>query len=336
LSSGQAADSGHHLPRGSDQSQPADSGHGQPRGSGRSRPSRRTVLLAGLGLAVAGGAAAAYELVQAGALPGKYALANLDGACGSPPPPPRGSLPTQSDATFYSAYRHRTVTMVTLLPAGIPADARLGVVVGLHGAGADARQFASQLRPAMTAARITGLAAVTVDGGDTYWHKRADGDDPIGMITHEVLPRLASAGLRAARFAIIGVSMGGYGALLLAEQLTGRKPGVTAVAALSPAIFASYAGAVAANPASFDSPADFARHDVLTDAAALRAVPTWISCGTDDPFEPEAALMRSRLAAVSGHTPAGGITSGCHDDAFWARNLPAALAYLAVETEEGR
>ncbi len=215
MSSGQPTDGGH--------GQQPGNGHGQPLGSGRSRPSRRAVLLGSFGVAVAGGAAVAYELVQAGALPGKYALANLDGACGTAPPPPHGALPAQSDVTFNSAYRHRSVTMVTLLPAGVPAGAGLGVVVGLHGAGGDARQFAGQLRPALTAARIAGLAAVTVDGGDTYWHKRADGDDPVGMITQEVLPRLAAAGLRTARIAIIGVSMGGYGALLLAEQLA--RPG---------------------------------------------------------------------------------------------------------------
>jgi acetyl esterase/lipase len=326
------ADTGHDQLADTGHDQQPDTDHGRQPGRGRIRPSRRGVLLAGLGVVVAGGAVAS-ELVHSGALPGKYALANLDGACGSPPPPPRGALPAQSDVTFYSAYRQRAVTMVTLLPAGVAADAGLGVVVGLHGAGADARQFASQLRPAMTAARITGLAVVTVDGGDTYWHKRADGDDPVGMISHEVLPRLAAAGLRTARITIIGVSMGGYGALLLAEQLAGREPGITAVAALSPAIFATYADAVAADPTSFDGPADFTRHDVTTDAAALRGVPTWISCGTDDPFEPEVTTMRARLAAVSGHSPAGEITSGCHDDAFWARNLPAALAFLAGKAE---
>jgi acetyl esterase/lipase len=302
--------------------------------NGRGRPSRRAVLLGGLGAAL-GGVAGAYELVQAGTLPGKYTLARLDGACGSPPPLPRGALPVRRDLTFSSAYRHRAVTMVTLIPAGVSARG-LGVVVGLHGAGADARHFASQLSPAMTAARITGLAAVTVDGGDTYWHKHSDGDDPVGMIIHEVLPRLAAAGLRTARIAIAGESMGGYGALLMAEELAERGPAVAAVAALSPAIFPSYADAVAANRTSFDGPADFARHDVLANAAAMRTVPTWIGCGIDDPFEAEAARMRTRLATLTGHEPPGGIMQGCHDDAFWARNLPAALAFLAEKTEEGR
>lgn len=301
----------------------------------RGRPSRRAILVGGLGAAVAAGTLAAYELVQGGVLPGKYALARLDGACGSAPPPPRGTPPARTEVTFYSTYRRRNVTMVTLTPgdaAGLP------VIVGLHGAGSDARQLANLLSPAMTAARIARLAAVTVDGGDTYWHKRADGDDPLGMIIHEVLPRLAAAGYDASRMAIVGDSMGGYGALLLAEQAVQaahRQLAVTAVAALSPAIFASYADAIAASPRSFDSPADFARHDILAAAAALRDVPSWIACGIDDPFEAETARLRAKLAAVSGREPAGGILSGCHDDAFWARNLPNALAFLAQTTEEG-
>jgi enterochelin esterase-like enzyme len=225
--------------------------------------------------------------------------------------------------------------MVTLTPVG-GAPAGLPVLVGLHGTGSDARSLASLLSPAMTAARITGLAAVTVDGGDTYWHRRADGDDPTGMIIHEVLPRLAATGHQTSRIAITGISMGGYGALLLAGQLAHRRPAVTAVAALSPAIFASYADAVAANPRSFDGQPDFARHDVVAAAAALRGVPTWIACGNDDPFEAETTRLRARLAAVSGATPAGGIVPGCHDDAFWARNLPTALEFLAQKTEEGR
>lgn len=299
------------------------------------RPSRRAILVGGLGAAIVAGAAVGYELVRDGVLPGKYALARLDGACGSAPPPSRGTPPARTEVTFYSAYRRRTVTMVTLTPARAAA-AGLPVIVGLHGADSDASQLASLLSPAMMAAGISRLAAVTVDGGDTYWHKRADGDDPLGMIIHEVLPRLAVAGYDASRMAIVGDSMGGYGALLLAEQIAHRHPAVTAVAALSPAIFASYADAIAASTRSFDNPADFARHDVVAAAAALRHVPSWIACGIDDPFQAETARLRATLAAASGREPAGGILSGCHDDAFWARNLPNALSFLAKKTEEGR
>ena len=114
--------------------------------------------------------------------------------------------------------------MVTLIPASVPAARRLGVVIGLHGAGATPATSPGQLSPAMTAAGITSFAAVTVDGGDTYWHKRADGDDPAGMIMHEVLPRPRPRVCGPARIGIIGLSMGGYGALLLAErQLASRS-----------------------------------------------------------------------------------------------------------------
>jgi len=317
--------------------------------------SRRSVLAGGIGVLAAAAAGVGYELVQDGTLPGKYALARLDGACGSAPPAPAGPVPRRIEVTFRSAYRRREVQMITLIPAGAPAGrGSLGTVIALHGSGATAAVMAAQAGPAMTAARITALAVICVDGGDTYWHRRADGDDPIGMILHEVLPRAAAAGLAAGRIGIIGESMGGYGALLLAERLAaaargsggrtgaaggpsatgaspaGAGPAVAAVAALSPAIFASYADARAANPTSFDSPADFARNDLLAGLGALRAVPAWIACGQDDPFEPETALLRARLSRLTGRPVPGGILSGCHDDAFWERNLPGALEFIAA------
>jgi hypothetical protein len=169
---------------------------------------------------------------------------------------------------FDSAYRHVAVQMVTLVPADPPAGSDLGAVVALHGAGSSAAGLASQVATAMTAASIATFAVICVDGGDTYWHKRADGDDPVGMIMPEVLPRAAAAGLAIRRIGIAGESMGGYGALLLAERIAaaagvtplpatsapiGRSApasavsAVAAVAALSPAIFATYADARSAD-----------------------------------------------------------------------------------------
>jgi len=210
--------------------------------------------------------------------------------------------------------------------------------------------MAGLMSTAMTAARVRDVAVICVDGGDTYWHKRADGDDPVGMIVHEVLPRARAAGLRTEPFAVTGLSMGGYGALLLAERygtvLAGQMtmgaaatqvtpatrppPMITAVAALSPAIFGSYAAAIAANRGSFDSPADFAANDVIARAASLHRVPAWIACGGDDPFEAQTVALRSRVAGPGGRQLPGGIMAGCHDYAFWARTMPAALSFLAA------
>lgn len=294
--------------------------------------SRRTALIGGLGLtaaaAVAGGG---YGLVEASVLPGKYWIDRVLGACGAPPPPPARALPARHETRFLSAYRRREVSMVTLIPAGLTSARGLGVVVALHGLGGDAAGTAATLAAAMASAaipasRARSLAVIAVDGGGTYWHRRADGDDPPGMILHEVLPRAAALGLRTARVGIVGQSMGGYGALLFAEQ---HAAAVGAVAAISPAIFASYADATRADPRSFDGTADFARNDVVAQLTALREMPVFVACGSDDPFEPMAQQLRMRLTRLAGHRPAGGIETGCHDRAFWARNLPAALAFLS-------
>lgn len=321
------------------------------------RISRRAAIVSGAGLAAAMAAAGGYELVQDGALPGKYRLAEALGQCRAAPPPPPGPGPVRETVTFWSAYRKRMVRMVTLLPAsaavrpaqgapqsaairpaqGAPASAAsrpgqgagLGVVIALHGLGGSAVSAADLYAPAMTRAGAR-IAVVAADGGSTYWHKRDDGDDPLGMIAHEILPRAAAHGLAVERIGIIGYSMGGYGALLLAERLStdGPRPAAAAVAAASPAIFTSYQDARSADPRSFAGPAEFARYDVLAGLAALGRVPAWISCGSNDPFEATTELARDRLGRLTGRPVAGGITSGCHDDAFWARTAPSALEFL--------
>ncbi len=306
------------------------------------RPSRRAVLAGGLGLAaVAACGAGGYELVQNGTLPGRYRLARLTGACELAPAPLAGPLPSRQQVSFHSAYRRRDVQMVTLIPAAAASPAGLGVVIALHGSGGSPATLAPGLARAMSRARVTQFAIICVDGGETYWHKRADGDDPAGMIVHEVLPRAAAAGLRTGRIGIAGLSMGGYGALLIAEQCSttagppGGGPAIAAVAALSPAVFASYDDARAANPEAFDGAADFTRNDVVSGLPALRRVPAFIACGTDDPFQPEAALLRSRLAALTHHPVPGGIMPGCHDESFWVRHWPAALEFVGAHQSPG-
>jgi S-formylglutathione hydrolase FrmB len=292
--------------------------------------SRRTALFAGLGVtagvALAGGG---YGLVEAGVLPGKYRVDALLGACGSPPAPPSGPLPTRRQTSFMSARRRREVTMVTLIPAGLSSPRGLFTVIALHGLGGHAVDTAGSVANAMAslpADRARSLAVITVDGGGTYWHLRKPAhDDPQGMIIHEVLPRAAALGLRTSRIGVVGQSMGGYGALLLAEQFPAA---VGAAAAISPAIFATYADARRADPGSFDGAADFDRNNVLAQLTALRTTPVYVACGRDDPFEPMAAQLRTRLTRLTGHPPAGAIAAGCHDHIFWARNLPAALEFV--------
>ena len=87
--------------------------------------------------------------------------------------------------------------------------------------------------------------------------------------------------------------------------------------------------------AAFDSAADFARNDVVSALALLRHVPAYIACGTDDPFQPEVALVRSRLSALTHRPVPGGVMPGCHDSSFWERHWPAALEFAGAHLSGG-
>ncbi len=285
--------------------------------------SRRAFLVGGAGLgglAVAGGAL----LVEEDVLPGKVRFDHAIGRCRTLPAPPAatGTVLTQ---TFQSRRRNTDVAASVVLPGGLTSVRGLRVVVALHGNGGDGPRTARGLkldRYLTDAVRnVPPFALVAVDGGpNTYWHRRADGDDPIGMITDELLPLLGRQGARVDRFGVIGWSMGGYGALVLAEAV--GAPRMAGVVASSPALFASYADARRTNHQAFDDAADFARNDVLAGLGRLDGVPARVDCGTSDPFAPMARRLRARLR------PAGAMGRGCHDGAFWLRRLPAQLGFL--------
>ena len=113
----------------------------------------------------------------------------------------------------------------------------------------------------------------------------------------------------------MGISMGGYGALLLAE----RYPRLfAAVAAISPAVWTSYPQARQANPGAFASAAAFAADDVVAHAAALGRRPVRVASGYGDPFYPGVRALARAL-------PAGAVVAsvpGCHDGSFFAAQEP--------------
>jgi enterochelin esterase-like enzyme len=149
----------------------------------------------------------------------------LDPPHGMAPGGPTGPV---SSGSFVSAARRRTVHWQVAWPHGSRPGDRLPVAVVLHGRGDDSRAaFAAQGLQYFLAAAIRAgtpaFALASVDGGDhTYWHARADGDDPQRMVTDEFLPLLGGMGLRTDRFGLTGWSMGGYGALLLATKIPER------------------------------------------------------------------------------------------------------------------
>lgn len=272
--------------------------------------SRRALLLGGAG-ALALTAAGSYGLVEADVLPGRLALDQALGGCSLDPRPPAGQAPV-TQGRFTSRFRRAEVGYAIVGGRrGVP------VVVALHGWAGGAADLVRRHRLDHYLGDAP-FAIVAVDGGATYWHPRANGDDPIRMITDELLPRLH--GMRTDRVGVMGISMGGYGALLLGQTLGHRA---AAVVASSPAVFTSYAAARGVNGQAFDNAADFARNNVLHGLGRLDRRTTWVDCGRTDPFSDVTKTIRHRL-----DDPAGGIFKGCHDTAYWRSRLPAQLAFL--------
>jgi len=284
-----------------------------------------------LGLtAAAGGAFAGLELVHAGVLPGRRLLDDVDGAC-SVSEPPRSFFPIGPSISgqFFSAARRRGVGYTIAYPPGHRRGARLPLVIVLHGFGGNHLHAMSGMTLAQALALNTGghapspMALVAADGGGGYWNAHP-ADDPMGMIINELIPMCQRLGLGRSpqRIGAMGTSMGGYGALLLAEK---HPHLIRAVAAISPAVWTSYSDARAANAGAYASAADFEADDIVTHTSALATIPVRVASGADDPFHPGVlalarALPRSAIVDVS---------RGCHDGAFFASQQPASLNFLA-------
>lgn len=141
------------------------------------------------------------------------------------------------------------------------------------------------------------------------------------MVVEEFLPLLRRHGLPVERIGLWGWSLGGYGALLLASRLGASR--VAAVVTASPALWRSFAET---EPDVFDDAADFSRNDVFTREGELAGIPLRIDVGDNDPFASAVEEFRSQLSP----TPAGGVSSGFHDDAFWMRVIPPEIEFLGT------
>jgi S-formylglutathione hydrolase FrmB len=170
------------------------------------------------------------------------------------------------------------------------------------------------------------MALVTVDGGGGYWNPHP-GDNPQAMLTGELIPMCQRRGLGAKRIGVMGISMGGYGAILLAEKYPDL---IGAVAAISPAIWTSYAEARSANAGAYASAADFASGDAVRHAAALAKTPVRVAAGFDDPFYPGVQSFARALPKNPGGVPAElAFGRGCHTGPFFTAQEPPSLEFLA-------
>jgi enterochelin esterase-like enzyme len=271
--------------------------------------SRRQVVAAGaLGAvaALAGGAG----LVEAEVLPGRWRVGRLLGACdvGDPPPTTVAPGPLRF-AAFASRCRGRRVAYGVAWPPGSGPGDRLPVCLLLHAAGGDERTPFERLRlhhhlaQAVAAGGARPFALASADGRGSGW-RAGGGDDPFGMLLEELLPLLSGLGLRTgpAQVGVLGWSMGGAGALRLAEASPDRLAGV---AATSPAVAA-------------DGPE-------VAGAGRLAGLAVRVDCGANDPFAAATRALARRLpgAPVT-------VAKGCHDSAFWQQRAPGQLQFLAA------
>lgn len=290
--------------------------------------SRRRFLAAGTGGVLLAGAAGA-ELVAQGLLPGKHYLDEVDGACSVPPPAEHfGSTGPTLTGSFFSRARNRQVRFTLAYPPGRGPESRLPLVIYLYGNGGSHTTPLGGLPVVKALAghtrngAIPPMALVVADGGSLYWNAHP-GDDPMRMITEELVPRLRARRLgdQPKSIGIIGISMGGYGALLLTEK---RPDLFAATAAISPAIWTSYGEARSANPDAFATAAEFAEDDVITHAHQLTGIPVRIASGADDPFHPGVLALAAHLPpTVSLH-----ISPGCHDTGFFSEQQLPSLQFL--------
>jgi S-formylglutathione hydrolase FrmB len=237
--------------------------------------------------------------------------------------PPEGSaIATRISGSFISAARGGKLTNWTIaLPPGQTGPLR--PVIALHAVRGNANQamdlgVEEGLAQLVKAGR-SPFAVVSVDGGDGYWHRRANGEDSGAMVLNELIPMLATKGLDTSRVGFIGWSMGGYGALLLGSRLGPQR--TAGICAVSPALYQSFTGSTRA---AFDSYDDW-RQNTVFGLPALSSIPLRVDCGNSDRFAPTTHQFVAQLR----RPPAGGFSAGGHDVTFWRQQLPGELAWLA-------
>ena len=167
------------------------------------------------------------------------------------------------------------------------------------------------------------FAIAAMDSGESYYHRRLSGEDRLAVAMVD-LPEVVRGvlGVSRLREALLGQSMGGYGALLAAEREPRR---FRAVAVAGPAIFPSYEDENRSVGDAFDSAGDYARNDVTAHAARLRDTPVRIAAGTRDPFLPGIRIFARAHPAA--HVV---VATGCHDDGFWRASAAASVAFVAA------
>ena len=252
------------------------------------------------------------------------------------------------EAAYWSPALGRSLPYLTCA-VGAPGPGA-PVVYLLHGHGGGHWDWlraggARETALALVETRVLPPLHLVMPGVGNSWY--VDGPEPHGpvatVLQGEFMPVVERAlAAEPAWRAMIGLSMGGYGALHLALA---HPADWRFVGALSPAIFAPgthfpelqlglFSGA-------FGEPFEWARYaaaDPFARVSALADVASppvfYLSCGADDVFGlDEGTRAFGEVLAAAGVAATVHIEPGYHDWAFWRAALPEALAALGKALE---
>lgn len=248
--------------------------------------------------------------------------------------------------TFHSAALNRDMPYRVIVSANIPANQRLPVFYLLHGGGGGFHDWSNYSDVAGYAER--GLILVMPEGNSSYYTNSADRrqDRYEDYIVHDLIAdvesRFPAASDREHR-AIAGVSMGGFGAIVLAL----KHPDLFVFAGgLSSALD------VPSRPFSIKRVGQYRQHSSIFGSwgsqsrrasdpfVLIRSVdpPTapylFLTCGDQEGLLPTnrrfAAMLQTRHFSYEFHTVVGG-----HDWNQWNRNIPdlmkSAINHLSPE-----
>jgi predicted esterase len=225
----------------------------------------------------------------------------------SPGPVPDAPVGDERVERKRSEARGATVDFYTAVPAGHGDGKGLPVCLVLHGASATAADFDDfGFGRFLTDAVQRGgkpFALAGATGGALRWQPSGK-DDPRAMVHDELPAWCGERGFDTSRLALWGWSMGGYGALHIAETYPGFA---RAVAAFSPAC----------------SPGD----TVFQEAGTLKGTPVGLWCGLQDGLVETVTALEKALPEPKA---AGAYADGRHTRRYWNRCTPAAFDFLAA------
>ena len=229
--------------------------------------------------------------------------------------PPAAPAPTMVTGSFVSAARGGVPTNWAI--ARPPGQTKpLRPVIALHGKGSSAATVmdggVEQGLAQAVGAGLPPFAVVAVDGGGSYWHKRASGEDSGAMVLNELIPMLASSGSRYLPGRVSWLVDGRLRRIIARRSAWPAR--TAAICAVSPALWMS-SGAAA--PGAFDGPDDWSANSVFG-MPALASIPIRVDCGTSDPFYGATKQFVAQLP----NPPAGGFPPAATTHRSGARNCP--------------